>query len=103
MEHVWLSRNEKRALRALASPGPLPQALSPALCTLERKGLARAARGEGGEPVDARLTTAGKALLAANPALRNPFPSPPVAVAALLTLAALCAALCAVMLFKIML
>ena len=75
MERIKLSKREKRVLRTLSKQGfdALSEFDFPSIGNLERMGLARAARIEGGGLEGAALTTMGKEYLADNPRLRNPI------------------------------
>lgn len=73
MERIWLTRKEKRVLRALRGGDGLPLGCELELFLLEEKGMVRTARAEGGVIVAARLTLYGRAYLRLNPKLRNPL------------------------------
>lgn len=100
MDRIWLSRSEKRLLRALSEGGEAPRGRAYALYPLARKGLAEARYEEGGGVADGRITGKGREYLAANPSLRNPIPWPALGFLASLLVTALCAALCAAILFQ---
>lgn len=74
MERIKLSRREKQVLRTLSKQGfdALSEFDNPALGNLERLGLVKTARIEGGGVEGARLTTMGKEYLMDNPHLYNP-------------------------------
>lgn len=75
MERIKLSKREKRVLRTLSKQGfgALSEFDFPSVGNLERMGLARVARIEGGGLEGAALTTMGKEYLADNPQLHNPI------------------------------
>lgn len=100
MQKIWLTKEEKRLLRTLANGGNIQNKWAFALYPLVQKQLVAAAREEGGGFVDARLTRAGRAYLAANPTLRNPIPWPALHIVTTLLTVAFLAAACAVRALK---
>lgn len=77
MKRIKLSKDEKQAMRLLASVGWCPDTypfhrFALGVEGLEEKGLALAAWASGHELVSAGLTTKGETYLALNPSLRNP-------------------------------
>lgn len=91
MKRIRLSKDEKTALRLLASVGWCPDTypfhrFAGGVEGLQSKGFALAAWASGHELVSADLTTKGETYLALNPSLRNPVDWVKVgAIAALIT------------------